>query len=435
MYDDLLTRIDRANSSLRTLTENALREEKTSKRRRLQQKPLRHYRTARKYATTLHKAFLENSCRRCIDEHTHKLNFRIDQDDFARILEGESPDIVFNVALLSQITASASTDPSAWSSKELKIVSVKLDSASPKALLNLPSSQVQSAKLYSHKKVSFALTVGPSTCIPLHTASSSLVNLCEQDICSELVNRKSCVEPHECLGFFGRDLWEDHRHDVYLVGDLPTQPPSRPLLDSLIEAQKAPLWQATRHSLKLWTNRLRIAVILALGVMKLHGTWLRPFWKLKDVLVVGDEAGPQSQEPTPSQCLYLELDVFQQPDMTQLSLSPSKSPLIRSDLLFPLGLALIELALCDSIDALRKPEDADPVESVAELKAALRLVDDDIISLHCGQRYGDVVRDCLFWTGKKDADLEDVDAQQMVWEKVALPLIEDLCVAEGRTQI
>lgn len=434
MYDDLLARIDRANSSLRTLTENALREEKNSTRRRLQQKPLRYYRTARKYAKTLHTAFLESSCRQCIDKHAHKLNFRIDQDDFARILEGESPDIVFNVALLSQFTASASTSPSAWSTKELKIVSVKLDSASPKALLNLPGSQLQKAKLYPHKKVAFALAVAPPTCIPWPIASTPSVNLCEQDICSELVSRKLYVEPQECLGFFGRDLWEDHRHDVYLVGDLPTQPPSRPLLDSLIEAQNAPLWQATRHSLKLWSNRLRIAVILALGVMKLHGTWLRPFWKLKDVLVVDDGAGPQSQDLSPSQRLYLEWDVLQQLDMTQLSPSPTKSPLIRSDLLFPLGLALIELALCEPIDAMRKPEDADPIESVAELKAALRLVDDDIISLHCGQRYGDVVRVCLFWTGKKDADLEDVNAQQMVWEKVALPLIEDLCAAEGRTQ-
>jgi hypothetical protein len=38
---------------------------------------------------------------------------------------------------------------------------------------------------------------------------------------------------------------------------------------------------------------------------------------------------------------------------------------------------------------------ADPIECVAETKAALQLVDADIVPLHWGQRYRDIVRDSL----------------------------------------
>lgn len=379
---------------------------------------------------------LESSCRNCTHNHAHKINLRIDSDEFSRIVEGELPDIIFNVALLSEISIAASTAESAWWGKELEIVPVKLDEASSKHVLSLPSNQLQFSKPESHKRVAFALAVAPAASIPCPTIALSSVNLCERDLCTELVTRKTCTSERQCLGFFSKDFWRDHRHDVYLVRDLPRQLTSRPLLDFIVEAQRAPLWQATRYSLKLWTNRLRIAVMLAFSVLKLHGTWLRPFWKLKDVLVAaGDEpSSPTSQGQPYTQHLYLEFDTLNQLDLSQLTLYPSKSPLIRSDLLFPLGVALLELALGEPIEVLCTPEDSDPVGCVVELKAALRLIDADVVALQCGQRYGDVVKDCLLWNGKKDADLDDATAQQMVWEKIVLPLIEDLCAAEGKTQ-
>lgn len=392
---------------------------------------------ARCYARTLHKAFLESSCRNNTDDHSHKLNFRIDDDEFSRIVGGDYPDIIFNVALMSQVADVASAAEPIWRGKELEIVPVKLDKTSSKQLLGLPASQMHASKLNPQKKVSFAPVIAPaaSSCIPCPPPALPPVNLCERGLCTELLVRRSCTSKRECLGFFGKDFWKDHRHDVYLIRDLPRQLPSQPLLHSIVEAQNAPIWQATRHSLKLWTNRLRIAVLLAFSIMKLHGTWLRPFWKLKDVLLVVDDRSMSSSVPGQSntQHLYLEWDAIHKLDLSQLTLSPSKSPLIRSDLLFPLGVALLELALCEPIENLFQPEDSDSIDYVAELKTALRLIDTDIVALHCGQRYGDVVRDCLLWNGKKDVDLDDEAAQQMVWEKIVLPLIEDLCAAEGKT--
>lgn len=376
---------------------------------------------------------LENSCWNCSRNHSHKLNLRIDDSEFSRIVDGESPEIIFNLALTtSGNKAATSTIESAWWGKELKIIPVKIDEAGSKQLSGLPPNQ----KHNSHKRVAFVLEATPVASTPMPTTGLSSVNLCERDLCSELVTRKDCISERERLGFFSKDFWRDHRHDVYLVRDLPRQQISQPLLQSIVEAQKAPLWQATRNSLKLWTNRLRIAVVLAFSVMKLHGTWLRPFWKLKDVwLALGDEAVlPTSKGQTDLQHLHLEWDNLQQVDLSQLSLCPSKSPLIRSDLLFPLGIALLELALCEPMESLLNPEDSDPIECVAELKAALRLIDAEIVALQCGQRYSDVVRDCLLWNGKKEADLDDATVQQLVWEKVVLPLIEDLCVAIGKTQ-
>jgi len=389
---------------------------------------------ARRYARTLHKAFLESSCRNSTDDHSHRLNLRIDDHEVSRIVGGESPDIVFNVALMSRVADVASAAEPTWWGKELEIVPVTLGKTSSTQLQSLPASQIQVSKLKPQKKVSFAAAVAPAAYIPWPTPASPSVNLCEKGLCTELLARRSCTSKRECLGFFGKDFWKDHRHDVYLIRDLPKQLASQPLLHSVIEAQKAPIRQATRHSLKLWTNRLRIAVLLAFSIMKLHGTWLRPFWKLKDVLVVVDDRPMSltSLGQSDTQHLYLEWDAIHKLDLSQLTLSPSRSPLIRSDLLFPLGIALLELALCEPIETLIQPEDSDSVECVAELKAALRLIDEDIVALHCGQRYGDVVKDCLLWNGKKDADLDDAAEQQTVWENIVLPLIEDLCAAEGK---
>ena len=109
------------------------------------------------------------------------------------------------------------------------------------------------------------------------------------------------------------------------------------------------------------------------------------------------------------------------------------SALIRSEVLFPLGLALVELSLGQTLASMREPEDDDADEAVADLKTASRLVND--VSYESGGRYGDVVKKCLFWHGLEDTNLDNEDLQQAVFELIVSPLLEDYKDFEGKSRI
>jgi hypothetical protein len=107
--------------------------------------------------------------------------------------------------------------------------------------------------------------------------------------------------------------------------------------------------------------------------------------------------------------------------------------LIRNKILFPLGLALVELSLGQTIASLQKPEDDDSVEAVANLKTALRLLPD--VLNESGIRYEEVVDRCLVWPGRKDIKFDDEEFQRTMFDSIISPLLEDLKIFEGEYQI
>jgi hypothetical protein len=100
---------------------------------------------------------------------------------------------------------------------------------------------------------------------------------------------------------------------------------------------------------------------------------------------------------------------------------------------FPLGLALVELSLGQTIASLRKPEDDDPVEAVVNLKTAQRLLPD--VLNESGMGYQEVVDKCLIWPVRKDIEVDDEEFQKTMFESIILPLLEDLKHFEGEYQI
>jgi hypothetical protein len=114
-------------------------------------------------------------------------------------------------------------------------------------------------------------------------------------------------------------------------------------------------------------------------------------------------------------------------------LKRSLSDLIRSKILFPLGLSLVELSLGQPLAEMREPEDNDADEAVADLKIASRLIKD--VCYESGGRYGDVVEKCLFWHGPEATDLDNEDLQQVVFELIVSPLVEDFKCFEGNSRI
>ncbi|EXJ71686.1 uncharacterized protein A1O5_05494 [Cladophialophora psammophila CBS 110553] len=107
--------------------------------------------------------------------------------------------------------------------------------------------------------------------------------------------------------------------------------------------------------------------------------------------------------------------------------------LIRSEVLFPLGLDSVELSLCQTISVLRIPEAKDAVEAIANLKAAFPVL--DRVYSESGFRYGHAVSKCLFWLETRSSTADDEEFQLLVFQNIITPPVEDLRDFEGRSRI
>ncbi|CAG7940008.1 unnamed protein product [Penicillium nalgiovense] len=107
--------------------------------------------------------------------------------------------------------------------------------------------------------------------------------------------------------------------------------------------------------------------------------------------------------------------------------------LIRSEILFPLGLALVELSLCQTLESLRTLEDGDHIEAHTDLKTAARHLSS--VEMESGEEYGRVVERCLFWPGIKESTLDNEQMQDEVFQLIVLSLMGNLKNFEARSRM
>ncbi|KAL4745451.1 hypothetical protein BDW72DRAFT_198613 [Aspergillus terricola var. indicus] len=174
-------------------------------------------------------------------------------------------------------------------------------------------------------------------------------------------------------------------------------------------------------------DRLYLAAVLACGVLQLHGSWLKQQWGTRDVLFARDAPHgsvafdhPYLVWPVSSSCTYN-------------GVSPSTSNRIQNEVLLPLAIALIELSLGKPISALYRQEDRDSDESQVKFNTATRV----LRNVYCesGSNYGDVVRECLYWSRNKGERFEDPQFDESVFDTVVSPLLKDFDYFEGVSQI
>ncbi|KAL4765920.1 uncharacterized protein BDW70DRAFT_155573 [Aspergillus foveolatus] len=146
-------------------------------------------------------------------------------------------------------------------------------------------------------------------------------------------------------------------------------------------------------------DRLYLAAVLACGVLQLHGSWLKQEWGTRDVLFAGRTPHgsvafehPYLVWPVSSSCTYESVDA-------------STSNRIKNEILLPLAIALIELSLGRTISALRRMEDHDPIEAQMHFNTATRV----LRNVYCesGSNYGEVVKECLYWSRNKGERFDD----------------------------
>ncbi|OQE89733.1 hypothetical protein PENNAL_c0013G11372 [Penicillium nalgiovense] len=242
------------------------------------------------------------------------------------------------------------------------------------------------------------------------------------DICSTLstVGTNTNGETNEPIGFISD---ENHRHNMYYVRKLAGNLRSQSLAELIATSSgffKAP---GSGSFLFTWGHRLRVAVNLACSVVQFHGSWLKSQWRSRDIMFTSTSSGDIDKP-------YVRWNVGSDLDTWSMCRDKPTFSLIQSEILFPLGLVLVELSLCQTLEALRIPEDDDRVEAYVNLKTATRLL--QVVEEQSGAEYEKVARRCLLWPGTKEPTLESEKMQDEIFQLIISPLVENLRNFEGR---
>lgn len=281
------------------------------------------------------------------------------------------------------------------------------------------------------KSVQFAI-VQPSRAIlaSLSSISSKAPSTPITDICAAIHNLNNDRQ----IGFLTDESVGNHRYDIYNLDDKVQQDIDFNSLEHLLSSSQksSPGFRLSRR------DRLYIAVTLASSVLQLDGTrWLKQQWGSGDILFTrkhdGSPASPKLDYAHP----YVSWKVISD-DTSQYLLTDNTSTLtghiIRSEGLFALAIALIELCFGQTLSEMHSPEDDNPVEAITRFNTASRLLDN--VYNESGSRYGDAVRRCLLCPfDLRDASLDNEEFQQAVFTSIVTPLMQDLGDFDGSSRI
>jgi hypothetical protein len=417
IYLDLFARIDAANKILNTLVEQS-DYRSTIQKRRISKRPFMRQKKAQKSARSLHNAIIRGKYWKCACQDQHSIHFVLTYSP-EDINDGsmESPS---GPRFRMFLPSNGSIDlADGWF--EIEAESDAIQSSADHLNLH-PQAQGNQEKVPFTKKkarVQFALDE------PSESESSTMSHLPSVppivDICSTLSIVATNGKTNASIGFISD---ENHRHNMYyvrkLAGNLRSQSLAE-LIAASTDIFKAP---SSGRFLFTWSHRLRVAVNLACSVLQFHGSWLKDRWRSSDIMFTKSSSG-DIDSPYVLWNVGSELDAW-----SRCRDSPTFS-LIQSEILFPLGLVLVELSLCQTLEALRIPEDDDRVEAYVNLKTATRLL--QVVEQQSGAEYEKVARRCLLWPGTKESTLESEQMQEEIFQLIISPLVQNLRNFEGRS--
>ncbi|KAJ6022018.1 hypothetical protein N7540_007522 [Penicillium herquei] len=420
IYLDLFARIDAANRILKTLVEQS-DYRATIQKRRISKRPLLRQKRARKSAVSLHNAIMRGKYWKCACRDQHSIQFVLDypgedhngSEDTSRGSRGCRFRMIFPsnnfVDLVNGWGGGVEIEA------ESNAIQPKLD------ILNKYPLQGSSDSIISTKRKNrVQFTVDELSDDDLSMSDTSSLSPI-MDICSALSTVKTDDETNKPIGFISD---ENHRHNMYYVRNLAGNLRSQSLAELITASSDIFRVPSVNRFLFTWGHRLRVAVNLACSVLQFHGSWLKTQWRSSDIMFAKGVSGDIDKP-------FVLCNVGSDPDSRSMCRDNSTFSLIQSDILFPLGLVLIELSLCQTLEALRMPEDDDHVEAYMNLKTATRLL--PVVGAQSGAEYEKVVKRCLLWPGIKASTLESEPMQDEIFQLIISPLVENLRNFEGRT--
>ena len=238
------------------------------------------------------------------------------------------------------------------------------------------------------------------------------------DFCSVLFGSETKEPPpnQDPVGFVTHESRSNIRYNMHLI-KFQTHPVQ-------LETLQRALPNRSRR------ERLYIAVGLACGVVQYHGNWLKEYWDSSDIhLPIERDNGTDDISVTD---LYLSWLLNSQPGPSGAAgiKDLRRSPLVQNKVLFPLGIALIELSLGRSIISLRSSQDEQANEDSTRFNTAFRVLKH--VQQESGCDYRDTVKSCLCGLGVDEPCLEAEEFQERVLRAVVAPLLVDLAHFEGK---
>lgn len=419
IYSDYINKIKSANATLEKLVEQSEYRENIWQKQRLPKRHLLRFKTARRIAHSLYGIISRGElwgCQ-CHDQHRAQIQLSV----VSSVVQSGSPELPTFRMLL---TSKAPFEPApTWHWQEVETESSITSTPTPEAN---PSTKESKVPVMRETKVRFAVVTSILQSIPWPKvedtpSASPIVNLCAA---ISRMRGDSMCEERKLIGFVSDP---NHRHMLYAVGDSTVDLQLQSLGELLASSSNALKPQDPSKKVLRRRDRLQLAASLASSVLQFHGSWLKTQWGTQDILLRTGEARKKVADSiyliqrTPSLPNRLDTPMSQQ--------NSTSTHLIRNEILFPLGLALVELSLGQTIASLRKPEDDDPVEVVSKLKTASRHLLD--VRNESGMRYEEVVDKCLLWPDRKDTNLDNEQFQRMMLDSIILPLLEDLKYFDG----
>ncbi|KAI9740454.1 MAG: hypothetical protein M1834_005034 [Cirrosporium novae-zelandiae] len=174
-------------------------------------------------------------------------------------------------------------------------------------------------------------------------------------------------------------------------------------------------------------DRLALGIKICSTLLQLHGTpWLRENWKKSDISFSDKQSHILARPLLTKNFLCGENS--QPPEQLTSSHPSQEFPQVRNQILFTLGIALIELWFGKRLEDLRIAADKGingEVNSITDFSAARRLCEE--VYDEAGEWYGDAVRRCIYCEfDQRDNNLHTDSLKEAIHRGVIVPLEENL---------
>lgn len=398
VYDDLLAKIDRANTILNTLLDQSVQREETRLRRQPWNRLLRRYKRARKHADALCKTIIGGNYWHCRCEEQHCIYLHLQTNPLESTEEISDTEVQYKV----RMNFSNTKEMSRWTWTEVVFESWRSEEIVTVSSLSLHDDS--ESHRHKKRKVHFLEEEkqpsekirGPPTAPPI------------QDFCSSLHIADRDIGEWDTVGFISSEWDSSVQYMMHAAKKRLNQVPQKPLREVLSKIHR--------------NHRLHIAAGLACGMIQFCGNWLKAWWDSSDVHLAASSDGHSILLDH----VYLSWPLST-PDTNEPHVA-SHHPRLRNNLLLPLGLTLVELSLGKSLGTLLVPEDEGHDTVVTKYNAASRLI--NMVYNESGQHYGDAVNSCLSWSGTNSLCFEK-RFEERVFDKIISPLLRDLVHFEG----
>lgn len=396
IYKELFQNLNDMNNIIRTLVDQSVTRSTQRRLKTRSKESTRRYKTIRQTTASLYEALTNKAYWQCACFDTHTLHLVLDKNiNVCDRLEADG----LRFVLMTSPTTSAF---SKWHEMEAKAAQ------SCSTCVDIPRPLVTRSR-----GVRFAPSPVNSTAYTTPVASSNAPSSKLSNIC-EAIHGCSIPAGHGLpIGHISDGKYTHHFQVLEAgAGNLELHSLEELLLASVTVSEefRTPLVFPKK-------DRRFLAAKLASTVLECHGSWLPFRWSSRNIIFTGNISSNNLEESIQTPVIARRLS-----DSTEFE-GYSLCWAGCNDLLFPLGLALIELSLGRAITSLYTPSDEGQGETSTLFEKVRNWIYD--VCCECGPNYGEVVQQCLFWTKTREVNMESEEFQAAVCQYIIRPLVED----------